>query len=333
MVSANNELHEFMGQSYAHNNIQVKIIEDSCSGVKVTMGVQQLQNRIVTFQLRYPRFIHSELMTHRGFSRNASSSRAIPLAKMINQVMTNPAIPIHFGKNQSGMQAKVELEGEDRAQAQLTWLEASREAVRMVERLKEIGTHKQVANRLLEPFQYIEVVLTTTMKCLNNFFELRDHKDAQPEIALLAQKMKEALVKSEPNVIALGEWHIPYVSKEERQLYRTEILLNISVARCCRVSYLRHDNEAPSVKADLELCEKLAGSKPGHYSPFEHQAQYVDDYIQNSSNKPFVLPNIFKSANVKNPPSNIKVRLGNLDKFQQYRHIVENYGLNGYKFN
>ncbi len=73
-------------KSECYPTMQVKIIADSCS---------HEGKRITTFQLRYPRFIHSEVMTHRVFSRNASSSRAIPVIKLINQVEANPAMPVH----------------------------------------------------------------------------------------------------------------------------------------------------------------------------------------------------------------------------------------------
>ena len=77
--------------------ISVKVIADSISA--------HTKQRITTLELEYPRFIHAELMTHRVFSRNSSSSRAIPIQTMINHIKATTAIPIHWGKNQSGMQA------------------------------------------------------------------------------------------------------------------------------------------------------------------------------------------------------------------------------------
>jgi hypothetical protein len=53
--------------------------------------------RLITLQLRYPRFIHSEFMTHRAFSRNASSSRAIPVERLIQDVIDDPAMPVYWG--------------------------------------------------------------------------------------------------------------------------------------------------------------------------------------------------------------------------------------------
>ncbi len=248
--------------------ITAKIIADSIS---------PWGQRITTFQLRYWRGIHSELMTHRVFSRNASSSRAIPVRKMIDQVRNDPAMPIHWGKNQSGMQAKVELSPEPMQQAKEQWLLAAEMAADIAERMNEIGLHKQVANRILEPFQYIEVVLTATD--FDNWYELRHHEDAQPEIFALADAMKKEHEASEPKLLAPGEWHLPYITEFEREKYPTDVLLQVSAARCCRVSYLRHDGQAPDVAKDIELCERLVGSRPLHASPFEHQAtpdQWLD---------------------------------------------------------
>lgn len=245
--------------------IQAKIIEDSIS----IEG-----KRITTFQLLYPRFIHAELMTHRVFSRNASSSRAIPVTKMLAMVKEDPAMPIHWGRNQPGMQAKEELLLGDRYLAEVLWREAAQKAASVAERMMELGLHKQVANRILEPFQHISVVLTATD--FNNWFELRAHPDAQPEIQALAIQMRHAMAESIPRELKPGEWHLPYVTLDERNdrffNNNPELLRQVSAARCCRVSYLRHDGTAASISDDLALCEKLVGAKPLHASPFEHQA-------------------------------------------------------------
>ena len=257
--------------------IQAKIIEDS---------INQYGNRLTTFQLMYPRFIHSELMTHRVFSRNASSSRAIPVSKMIAMVREEPAMPIHWGKNQPGMQAKKELDSDVILHAQGLWLRAAHRAAEIAQQMSDIGLHKQITNRILEPFQHISVVLTATE--FNNWFELRAHPDAQPEIQALAFKMQEAMDHCIPHELQQGEWHLPYVTADERydQFFKDkpELLRQISAARCCRVSYLKHDGTAPSIADDLALCEKLVGSRPLHASPFEHQA--TPDVIQYEASGP-----------------------------------------------
>lgn len=242
--------------------IKAKIITDSIN----LNGV-----RLTTMQLKYHRFIHSEFMTHRVFSRNASSSRAIPVMKMIEQVETDPAIPVHWGRNQSGMQAKGELDEYSISIAKNDWLSAAKSAAESARLLSLLGLHKQVINRLLEPFQWIHVVVTATE--WDNFYALRDHPDAQPEIQALAQAMKEAHNNSAPTLLEDGEWHLPYIKSYEHELYTYQDLLKFSAARCARVSYLNHDKSDPSPEKDIDLHDKLTQSNPPHMSPVEHQAQ------------------------------------------------------------
>lgn len=183
-------------------------------------------------------------------------------------------MPIHWGKNQPGMQANEQLALGNQYLAEVLWREAAQKAASVAERMMELGLHKQVTNRILEPFQHISVVLTATD--LDNWFELRAHPDAQPEIQALAKAMQFEMACSEPNELDWGDWHLPYVTPDERndQFFKNnpELLRQISAARCCRVSYLKHDGTVASVSDDLALCEKLIGAKPLHASPFEHQA-------------------------------------------------------------
>ena len=247
----------------------------------VADSISQEGIRLPTFQLRYPRLIHSEFMTHRVFSRNASSSRAIPVAKMIEQVRNDPAMPIHWGKNQAGMQAREEIQHVGAAKD--FWLLAANQAADIAEEMMNLGLHKQVANRILEPYQYISVILTSTE--WYNFFSLRAHEDADPNIHDLAIKMKVAAAASTPKELQPGEWHLPYVTDEDRraanhgpsQTPEWGLLRKISAARCCRVSYLKHDGTKASIEEDLTLCDRLAGAVPIHASPFEHQA--TPDYV------------------------------------------------------
>lgn len=235
-----------------------KVIEDSIS----TTG-----QRVTTLQLEYPRLVHAELMTHRTFSRNASSSRAIPVAKMIDQVRNNPATPVHWSKNQPGMQAREEVEEKDVART--LWIKAANDAADHAERMMKLGLHKQVANRILEPFQFIHVVVTATE--WDNFFELRDHADADPNIRALAVAMREAMRYHQPRLLDFQQWHLPYIKREERGM-PIENLLRMSSARCARVSYLKHDGGSPSIEDDFALYDRLVGSNPIHASPTEHQA-------------------------------------------------------------
>lgn len=245
--------------------IEAKVVEDS---------IYKGGKRLVTMQLKYQRFIHSEFLTHRVFSRNASSSRAIPVAKMLQQVYEEPAMPVEWGKNQPGMQSRELLSAEDTEYAKSSWLLAAKMAAGAAEALMETGVHKQIANRLLEPFQWIHVVVTATE--WDNFFALRDHPDAQPEIRELARVMKAAMAASTSKVLQAGEWHLPYVNDAERLGLSLKDQIACSVARCARVSYLKHDKSAPSVEEDNTLHDRLVLAQPPHMSPTEHQATPTD---------------------------------------------------------
>lgn len=247
--------------------------------------------RLTTMEVRYPRFIHAEMMTHRVFSRNAASSRAIPIRKMISAVREDPALPVHWGRNQTGMSAREAVSPEVEVLARTEWAAALADALRHAERLAErdIDLHKQLVNRLLEPFAWITVIVTATDWA--NFFTQRCHPDAQPEIAHVAHMMLAAYRASAPENVPAGRWHLPLIQTDERAL-PDETLCKLSVARCARVSYLTHDGTRDHAK-DLELYERLlGGGANGHWSPFEH---------------------------VATPGANADVRSGNFTGWEQYR--------------
>lgn len=236
--------------------------------------------KIATFEFEYPRFIHGELMTHRLFSRNAASSRAIPIKKMIDQVRNNPAFPIHWGRNQAGMQAQGELNPILRKVAIYLWKNAAKLAAGAAEGMDRIGLHKQVVNRVLEPFQIMKSVVTST--CWENWNWLRNHKDAQPEIRELSRVAIEALEKyGEPEDLNPGEWHTPYVFHhrdstgvlryvgDELQYFTLEEALMISASCCAQVSFRLLNDDLEKAK---DIYKRLVESEPVHASPFEHQA-------------------------------------------------------------
>ncbi len=228
--------------------------------------------RLTTMEVRYPRFIHSELMTHRNFSRNAASSRAVPIRKMIDAVREEPAMPVWWGRNQTGMQAFAEIDEGTRALAEAEWRNALDDALRHAERLSasDINLHKQLVNRILEPFAWITVIVTATE--WSNFFTQRTHEDAQPELKHIAQLMLAAYRASTPRRLGAGEWHTPLIQPDEELTLVQEDRLKISVARAARVSYLTHDGTRDHAK-DVELYERLVGGGAnGHWSPFEHVA-------------------------------------------------------------
>ena len=227
--------------------------------------------RLTTLEVTFPRYVLAEFNTHRTFSRNSASSRAIPVKKQLDRILNDPFIGDHWGSNQPGMQAGAELNGEAREKAIEIWREAGRAAVRAAEQLAELGVHKQRTNRLLEPFMWHTVIVTATE--WNNFFALRAHKDAQPEIRDAACAMRNAMDTSVPNSIDYGEWHTPLILPDED--YPLEDKIKISVGRCARVSYLTHDGVRDPTK-DIELYERLV--EGGHMSPLEHVARPREDF-------------------------------------------------------
>lgn len=282
--------------------ISATIIADSISST----------NRITTYELEYPRFIHAEFMTHRLFSRNAASSRAIPIAASIKLIEDDIAMPVHWGKNQPGMSAKEEctelvkyrsfLFFRKSYTAVAFWKFASKSAIKLAKALAAAGFHKQIVNRILEPFSHIKVVATATE--FENFFWLRDHKDAQPEIAVLATTMLDALNDSTPIPLKSGSWHLPYYmngywipSTYQMSLFGddTDNIVDefgntladaIAISSSCsaQTSYRKTDS---SMEKALAIYDRLVGGMPPHFSPFEHQATPIeenatfetDDYI------------------------------------------------------
>lgn len=178
-------------------------------------------------------------------------------------------MPIHWGAHQSGMQAKNELPGWKKVAARCLWQGAAYAAVGFAWVLDKLGAHKQIVNRITEPFAHIDVIVTATD--FNNFFALRYHEDAQPEIHELARVMYEAYRASTPKLLKAGEWHLPYILDEERLVYSLDDLIKMSVARCARVSYLNHDQSAPDITKDIKLFDRLLVRAPLHASPAEHE--------------------------------------------------------------
>lgn len=229
-------------------------------------SINEVGNRLTTFEVTYPRFVHSEFMTHRLFSRNAASSRAIPNEKLRQRISEDAVMPVYWGQNQSGMQAEIELDSEAQGLALKVWLKARDEMLLASEHLAKLGVHKQICNRLMEPWMWITVIVTATE--YENFFHLRCHPDAQPEIQKIANMMRDLYRTNSPRLLKTGMWHTPYIQPNEELSHLQE--LDVSVARCARVSYLTHDGKR-EIEADLKLFDRLQSS--GHWSPFEHVAR------------------------------------------------------------
>lgn len=224
--------------------------------------------RMTTVLAIYPRFIHPEVLRHRPLSHSVSSSRAVPVKKMLGRVLRNPAEPVEWGSNQPGMQAGAPLMGWRRTLTRFAWHSAMYAAVGAAWAASAAGAHKQVANRIIEPWTHtVEIISGTDWA---DFFKLRIHDDADPTIRAFAIEVRKAFNSSTPAWLEPGEWHLPLVTDEERFNFHTDVLRRVSAARCARASYLNHDTTAPQIGRDLELANRLITSQ--HWSPFEHQA-------------------------------------------------------------
>ena len=236
---------------------------------------------LITMHLHYPDIIHGEVMTHRVFSRNARSMRAVPIKTMVEEVRNDPFVPWHWGKNQRGMQASEECNTRiptdfipleldcndlDREEA---WRHAARAAAGFAEAFGEAGYHKQVANRLIAPFTWKHTLITSTSWA--NFLNLRDHEDAEPHFHDLAGMVRQAIRDASYEMLQPGEWHLPYVTETEKVDYDLDTQRKLSVARSARISYRPFDGDY-SIASEIERYERLVGSQPLHASPTEHQA-------------------------------------------------------------
>lgn len=235
----------------------------------VADSVSERGDRLTTMEVTFPRIILSEFNTHRMFSRNNSSSRAIPIEKRIAAIEEDPFIPNYWGKNQRGMQAEEALDEAGAKSAEAIWLQAMSDAIAHAKSLASHAVHKQLANRLIEPFAWQTVIVTATE--WENFFALRDNDMAQPEIHEIAHMMREIYDGSVPNLVKQGEWHLPLIQDDERdgKFEHSQLARQVSAARCARVSYLTHDGKR-DIEADVTLFNRLVTS--GHMSPLEHPA-------------------------------------------------------------
>lgn len=324
-------------------NITAKVICDSIS---------EAGDRITTLEIEYPRFILAEVNTHKALEKNSSSSRAIPIKTMLEQIEANMAEPVYWGKNKSGMQADSELDLFESTVALSQWIMALNDMEHRVQELVDIGLHKQTVNRLLEPFQMMKTVITGTD--WDNFFNLRIHPDAQPEFCMLAYKIYKAMEASIPYTLKHREWHLPYVeisksngaetyyytwdidtSGTETDGYQYEQVksldeaIRISASCCAQTSYRKNDNSLE--KAD-KVFDLLMKADVLHASPFSHLATPIVERLA------LFDPSDDETAYEVNLPHHIdswddgithmrrdgKLCSGNLTGWISYRHLIPN---------
>lgn len=225
------------------------------------------KDRLTTFLVTYPLIVHAEHLRHRMMSFSVSSSRAIPTKKIIEQVESDPYIPFHWGAQEPGMQANTEVSEDQKMLAKEEYMFSLNSALNTAKNMANIGLHKQVVNRILSPYMWVTVLVSATT--YSNFFKLRCHEAAEPNIRKIAEMMRELYIMSEPKILLEGDWHLPFVQDSEKEIYNITTLKRISTARCARTSYLNHDGTF-ELEKDIKLHKKLADS--GHYSPMEHIA-------------------------------------------------------------
>lgn len=287
-----------------------KIIADSVSPEGV---------RLTTFEVRFHRFVLAEFNTHRVFSRNSASSRAIPLAKQIQRIETGLAYPVAWPKEQKGMQGGEPVS--DEWYARQVWAESAQAAIRQAGLLSQMpveggeeALHKSVVNRILEPFMWHTAVVTAT--AWDNFFAQRCSPLAQPEIRVAAEAMQTAYNESKPMELGTEEWHAPYISEAEwASTMDSDDLVKIAAARCARVSYLTQDGKRDT-DADLTLYDRLVTAQPAHWSPLEHVAT---PWPQNRQ----VGPLYWGPGNVSQTSTDHLPRVGNLLGWRSLRTEVE----------
>lgn len=265
--------------------INVEVLADS---------ITESGSRLVTVRATYWRAIHAEIMTYRQLARCASSSRAIPVKTMLKAVLNDPAGPVHWGANQKGMQARSELQGWRQRLAEAIFYGARYPALFMAWVLTLIGLHKQVANRILEPWLWITVLISSTE--WDNLLVQRHHPDAQPDFQVLAKCLLEALNGSTPRLLTAGQWHLPMVDQDDDEgPAALSNKVKLSVARAARTSYTTSEGKPPNWADDMRIYDSLIAADPWHASPSEHQAtpnvgqfpaarmggNLSDDWVQN----------------------------------------------------
>jgi hypothetical protein len=261
----------------------MKNSEDLITAKIIADSVSPTGDRMTTMEIEYPRFILAELNTHRMLSKNSASSRAIPVKAMHQHIRENTAGPVSWGKNQPGMKAKEVLDAEDTVEALMIWEQARDSALDFAGQLADLDLHKQITNRITEPWMIMKTVISGTEWA--NFWWLRAHADAQPEIHELATKMMAAYNKSTPQLLQPGEWHLPYVKSHRLSSGELIYLDNadlpitlkqaqvISASCCAQVSYRKSDDTLEKAERVFNM---LIESQPCHASPVEHQATPMD---------------------------------------------------------
>ena len=312
--------------------------ETSIKATVICDSISEQGVRLTTFEIEYPRIVMSEFNTMRAISKNSSSSRAIPVSKMLEHTKNINLKPIYFGSKKSGMQAGDELVGEDLRYAKSTWESALHSMVHSAKILDGCGVAKEVCNRLVEPFQLVKVVCTATD--WDNFFNLRLHPDADPNICMLAYKMYQAMQESKPIELKAGEWHLPFVNvgwngkgemcyaDEDFNFVELEQAIKLSAASCASVSYR---TEGMTLEKADKIFDMLIKAEVMHSSPLEHCATPASKEVEIENSDYLTVGFINKASDPNTWEDGVthmnkqgELCSGNLRGFIQYRHLLPN---------
>lgn len=256
----------------------------------IASSINEYGDWVRTFSVKGHLMILPESNTHRTDSKSIQSGRAVPTVTLRERMLNDIAYPVYYGRNRKGMSAAEEcleyvrhpFTGEMLRPDQ-AWMAMAQTMAAWSESLTEAGWHKQLSNRPMSPFLYYHGTITATER--DNYYGLRRHGDAQPEIRALADAMWEAEQSAlAPRVLKPGEWHTPWIEEQDHDMVSAFILRHdlpshshvmlinlVSAARCARSSYSTFDGRRSTVENDLRLCIDLIRSRPIHASPFEHQ--------------------------------------------------------------
>lgn len=226
--------------------------------------------RLTTLHCVYPQFIHQQVLTHRMFSRNSSSLRAISFDRASEEFeIVYPT----WTEEKKGMQGNI-ITDEDKQDLASSYVDCMYNDVRhWCKKLESLGVHHQDINNYLRPFQNIHTVITATD--FENFFQQRLHESTKPDMQRLAQLIYTALEESKPEENC---HHAPMLNDLWDSTFSNEQLYLISAARLARISYFKWQDDP---QKDLELAKKLIENN--HPSPFEHIAfaQQDNEYYGN----------------------------------------------------
>lgn len=249
----------------------VKVVADS---------VSPSGHRLTSVEACFPACVQQELLKHRAFSVGSASNRAIPNSTIIEQVRSDPFIPLSWPKRHKAMQPQEYVSDPEVIEMlRYAWAASSKVAISYAESLTENGVHKEIANRLLGPYQWVTVLITASD--WDNFFALRCHEAAEQHMRKLAEMIRSAREGSSPRWLDYGEWHLPYIDGLDcAGGFDLALFKKLSVARSARVSTLTQGRRTTPLE-DLYLFDRLKNANPMHSVPFEMVATPVDGRCAN----------------------------------------------------